>query len=128
MITKKEICDVLKKYLDEDIQILPNRIQNNKVKALCVEDSTLIQNLSFRGTSNSNIQSFRLTIRYSENETESENFSRNLYKTIKEIKDEKINENNIWSETLKITEPVSTGTVKNNIYEQRLDFAIIYNY
>ena len=126
MITKKEICDVLKDYIGNDVTILPNRIQNNKTKAICVEDSNLVQAKKFASNCNYNQQAFRLTIRYSNNETESEDYSRTLFETIKNIENVLISSKYKWHLTLKIEEPYATGTVKNDIYEQRLEFAIIY--
>ena len=128
MITKKEICDILKKKLPKEITILPNRIPNNKEKTISVNDSNLDDTLSFRGSKITfNKKSFSLIIRYNTNETETENFCNELYTIIKDIKDEEINNKNKWLYTLKIIEPKATGNVKNNIYEQKIEFSIIYS-
>jgi hypothetical protein len=69
---------------------------------------------------------FEVDIRYTTNETETENFCSDLYNKIKAVTNYQLNEDNVWQKTLKIEEPYATGNVKNNIYEQRIEFAIIY--
>lgn len=129
MVTKKDICNVLKTLInDETVKILPNRISNKDEKAISVEDSTLVKKLPIKEeTMTFNQIAFRLTIRYSTNETETENFCWDLYNIIKDVNYVDLNEHNIWLKTLKINEPYATGNVKNNIYEQRIEFAIIYS-
>jgi len=129
MVTKKNICDALKTIIDDDsIKILPNRISNKDEKAISVEDSTLVKKLPIKEeTMTFNQIAFRLTIRYTTNETETENFCWDLYEKINNVHYLELNEQNIWLKTFKINEPYATGNVKNNIYEQRIEFAIIYS-
>lgn len=129
MVTKKNICDALKTIIDDDsIKILPNRISNKDEKAISVEDSTLVKKLPIKEeTMTFNQIAFRLTIRYTTNETETENFCWDLYDKINDVHYLELNKQNIWLKTFKINEPYATGNVKNNIYEQRIEFAIIYS-
>lgn len=129
MVSKKDICNVLKNLIDDtSIKVLPNRISNKDEKAISVEDSTLVKKLPIKEeTMTFNQIAFKLTIRYSTNETETENFCWELYRKIRNVHYIELNEQNIWLKTLKINEPYATGTVKNNIYEQRIEFAIIYS-
>lgn len=129
MVTKKNICDALKTIIDNnEIKILPNRISNKDEKAISVEDSTLVKKLPIHESSMTfNQIAFRLNIRYNTNETETENFCWDLYNKIKNVQEINLNEHNVWLRTLKIEEPYATGNVKNNIYEQRIEFAIIYS-
>lgn len=129
MVTKKNICDALKTIIDNnEIKILPNRISNKDEKAISVEDSTLVKKLPIHESSMTfNQIAFRLNIRYSTNETETEDFCWDLYNKIKDVQEINLNEHNVWLRTLKIEEPYATGNVKNNIYEQRIEFAIIYS-
>ena len=128
MVTKKDICNVLKTVVDKDVKILPNRISNKDEKSISVEDSSLVKKINFRGNNTTfNQISFRLTIRYSTNETETEVFCWTLYESLYDIKDVEINNKNSWLKTLKVTEPMATGNVKNNIYEQKIEFALLYS-
>lgn len=129
MVTKKNICDALKAIIDDsDVTILPNRISNKDTKAISVKDSTLVRYKPIKErTMTFNQIAFALDIRYLANETETENFCWNLYKKIKDVKNLDLNEENVWLKTFKINEPYATGNVRNNIYEQRIEFAIIYS-
>lgn len=129
MITKKEICNVLKDIINDDtIKILPNRISNKDEKAICVEDSNLLKQIAIKeSTRTFNQISFRINIRYSTNETETEDFCRDLYEKIKNISYYRVNDKNVWLQTIAIEEPYATGSVKNNIYEQRIEFGFIYS-
>ena len=128
MVTKKNICDALRTIInDTDVTILPNRISNKDVKAISVKDSTLVKQIPIHKSSmTANQIAFEVDIRYTTNETETENFCWDLYNKIKAVTNYQLNEDNVWQKTLKIEEPYATGNVKNNIYEQRIEFAIIY--
>ena len=130
MITKQEIADVLKNYVDDSVTIFANRMPNklnNQVarKVISVNDDNLDAEASVK-TEEYNQKSFKLIIRYNENEAESENFSNELYQTVLNIKDVLINDTNEWLFTWHIRRPVSTGKVKDNIYEYQIEFTIIY--
>lgn len=129
MVTKKNICDALRTIIDDDeMTILPNRISNKDTKAICVKDSTLVRYKPIKEeTMTFNQIAFALDIRYLANETDTENFCWDLYNKIKNIRQFNLNENNVWLKTFKINEPYATGNVRNNIYEQRIEFAIIYS-
>lgn len=131
MITKQEITNILKTYVASDVSIfanrMPNKINNQAAKkVISVGDSNLDQAAKIK-TGEYDQKSFKLTIRYNENEAESESFSNSLYQTVKDITNVALNSTNNWLFTWHINKPVSTGKVKDNIYEYAIEFTIIYN-
>ena len=131
MITKQQVANVLKQYVDSSITIFANRMPNkinNQVakKVISVGDSNLDREANIK-TGEYDQKSFKLTIKYNEVEEESESFSNSLYQTVKDIKNVALNDTNNWLFTWHINKPVSTGKVKDNIYEYQIEFTIIYN-
>lgn len=131
MITKQDVANVLKTYLSSDVSVFANRMPNkinNQVakKVISVGDSNLDREANVK-TEEYDQKSFKLTIKYNEIEAESESFSNSLYKTVKDINNVMLNDTNKWLFTWHINKPVSTGKVKDNIYEYQIEFTIIYN-
>lgn len=130
MITKQDIANVLKNYVDSSVVIFANRMPNKlngeiAKKIISVNDSNLDREAEVK-TEEYDQKSFKLTIKYNEVEAESESFSNSLYQTILNINNVAINDTNEWLFTWHINKPVSTGKVKDNIYEYQIEFTIIY--
>jgi len=131
MITKQEIANILKNYVESDVSIfanrMPNKINNQAAKkVISVGDSNLDAAAQIK-TGEYDQKSFKLTIRYNENEAESEIFSNSLYQAVLDIQNVTINSTDTWQFTLRALRPVSTGKVKDNIYEYQIEFTIIYS-
>ena len=130
MITKQEIANVLKDYVDSSVTIfanrMPNKLNNQTAKRIIsVSDSSMDGDADVK-TEEYDQKSFKLTVRYNEIEADSEEFCNTLYESIKNIRNVQINDIDEWLFTWKIKKPVSTGKVKDNIYEYQIEFTIIY--
>ena len=131
MITKQQVANVLKQYVDKSVTIFanrrPNKINNQVAKkVISVGDSNLDREANIK-TGEYDQKSFKLTIKYNEVEEESESFSNSLYQTVKDIKNVALNDTNNWLFTWHINKPVSTGKVKDNIYEYHMDVDMKYD-